>query len=232
MQSQWVHLKHSAIQMRKRGSSIRDIEAKLSIARSTLSGWLADVPIAKIYQARLHKRWKKALGHARGKAVAWHNKEKAGRLEQAHKEALESLSHIDSHNPHIVELALALLYLGEGVKKSSQTALGNSDPQVLQFFVVALRRIYNMPLANIKCDVHIRADQSPSKEMHYWSRMLGIPIENFGKTSIDKRTRGRPTYKHYHGVCVVRCGRVAIQRKLVYIATTFCNRVVESNLGG
>lgn len=218
--------------MRKRGFSVRDIENKLCIPRSTLSGWFKDVRLTKKHRDRLHKRWKNALVHARRKAVVWHNRQKEARLEQARSEALSSLANIDMQNLHVVELALALLYLGEGLKKSSQTALGNSDPQVLKFFIAALQKIYNVPLAHIKCDVHIRADQSPTSEVQYWSAELGIPVENFGKTSIDTRTQGRATYTHYHGVCVVRCGRVAIQRKLVYIATTFCNRIAGSTVGG
>jgi len=169
---------------------------------------------------------------ARKKAVVWHNAQKAARIEHAKQEALDSLSNLDFNNINIVELAISLLYLGEGSKKSLQTSLGNSDPRILRFFLKSLLFIYKVPITDIRCDLHIRADQKTEKEIRYWSRELKIPIRNFCKTSIDQRTKGRPTYKNYHGVCIIRCGRVAIQRKLVYIATTFCDRFVEMNSGG
>jgi len=64
----------------------------------------------------------------------------------------------------------------------------------------------------------------------YWSKELNAPVERFGKVSIDKRTLGKPTYPDYKGVCVVDCGNVAIQRKLVYISKKFCQKISE-NLG-
>ena len=232
MKSQWVHLKHSAVQMRRHGFSVRDIENKLGISRSTLSGWFKDVKLPKKHRDRLRKCWVNALVSARQKAVVWHNAQKTARLAQAKNEALASLSSIDIANPYVIELALSLLYLGEGAKKALQTSLGNSDPCLLRFFISALGIVYKVPSNEIKCDLHLRADQSPTKEMQYWSHELGIPVANFSKPVVDKRTKGSPTYDRYHGVCVVRCGRVAIQRKLVYIATTFCNRVAESKMRG
>lgn len=232
MKSQWEHLRSDVVQLRRDGNSIRDIESKLGIPRSTLSGWLSNVSIAKRHKAKLHRRWLQALIHARKKAVVWHHAQKGNRLEKAKGEASDFLTGINEADPRIAELSLALLYLGEGMKKSPVTALGNSDPLILNFFCATVRKIYNVPVTDLKCELHIRADQSPAKEKLYWADALGIPLTNFGHVSIDERTRGRPTYEGYHGVCIVRCGRIAIQRKLVYIAKTFCERFVEKNARG
>ena len=59
----------------------------------------------------------------------------------------------------------------------------------------------------------------------YWSNQLGVARENFTKPYLDKRTQGKATYDSYHGVCLIRCGHVAIQRKLVYIAKHFCDQI-------
>ena len=213
--------------MRKRGMSIRDIEKRLGITKSTLHYWFRDINISEHHSQRLKKRADTALFKARVEAVKWHNAQKAARLQMASDEALATLAHIDMTSDAILELSLALLYLGEGMKKSGVTAMGNSDPLILKFFVAMLRRLYEVPIHDMKCEIHLRADQDPKKIKRYWSRMLGIPASNFGKPSIDMRTAGRATYPHYKGVCIVRCSRVAIQRKLVYIATTFCNQMAE-----
>lgn len=59
----------------------------------------------------------------------------------------------------------------------------------------------------------------------YWSKELNVSKKNFGVPYLDARTKGVKTFDSYKGVCVIRCGHVAIQRKLVYIAKHFCNEV-------
>lgn len=213
--------------MRKRGAALRDIEKRLGIRKSTLHYWFRDIRLSDHHVQALKKRADDALIKARIGAVKWHNAQKALRMKLAADDGARSLANIDFTNDAIAELALAILYLGEGMKKSVVTAMGNSDPLILKFFVAMLHRLYKVPVHDMKCEIHIRADQDPQKIKRYWSRILGIPASNFGKPSIDIRTAGRVTYPHYKGVCIVRCSRVAIQRKLVYIATTFCSETAE-----
>ena len=220
-------MKQNATRMRQRGASIRDIETRLGIPRSTLSYWMQHVKLSDYHIKSLKRRADRALTVARIEAVKWHNAQKAARIEQASHEARQTLARIDTTDNAVLELTLAILYLGEGMKKSGTTAMGNSDPLILRFFVRALQRLYEVPIKDMKCELHLRADQNPRKTTRYWSTKLGIPASNFGKSHIDGRTLGRTTYPHYKGVCIVRCSRVAIQRKLVYIATTFCNQMAE-----
>lgn len=230
MPSQWSHIKEKALTMRRRGVSTRDIEKKLGISRSTLSYWFRNVKLHPRFVKRMKARNDKALIKARAAAVKWHNRQKSVRLQQASHEANETLSHIDCNDTAVAELALSLLYLGEGMKTTG-TGLGNSDPLILRFFVRMLHRLYGVRPTDLKCELHLRADQDPVGITRYWSRTLGIPSANFRKPSIDRRTVGRPTYAYYKGVCIVNCGRVAIQRKLIYIATTFCTQSTEQ-VGG
>ncbi len=166
---------------------------------------------------------------AREKAVIWHNAKKAERLALASYEANLTLKKLEGEKREIVELALAFLYLGEGSKKAIGTSMGNSDPTILRFFINALRFIYEIPTTDFKCELHLRADQNPILMKKYWSKELGLPLSNFGAVMLDIRTAGKPTYVHYKGVCVVRCSRVAIQRKLMYIARGFCDKIKITN---
>lgn len=209
--------------MRKNGASIRNIENELGIPRSTLSGWLKTVPLSKKQKVTLDNNWREALVHARRKAVKWHNAQKAERLRKAKKSASEFLSKIKDLET-VQKTALTFLYLGEG-SKTADTSMGSSNPLILQFFISSLTKLYEVPPESMKCELHLRADQNSKKMKTYWSKILGIPRQNFGKTSHDQRTAGKPTYPHYKGVCIVRCGRVAIQRELMYIAEGFCKSV-------
>ena len=109
--------------------------------------------------------------------------------------------------------------------------MGNSDPLILKFFLKIMTKIYKIDIQKIRFDLHIRADQNPEKLNKYWAKELEAPLNRFGAASIDKRTMGKSSYPDYKGVCVITCGNIAIQRKLVYIGRKFCERVLK-NLGG
>jgi hypothetical protein len=230
MQSKWFKLKSKAISLRKQGKSIRKIESSLGIPRSTLSYWLRNVKLTKSQYKILENKHKKSLIKARKIAVVWHNKQKTNRLRFAENEACKTLLKIDS-NKETIELALALLYLGEGFKKSPRTGMGNSDPLILKFFLKIMLDIYKIDIQKIRFELHIRADQNPELIKKYWSKELNAPLNRFKSVSVDKRTTGKNTYLDYKGVCVIDCGNIAIQRKLVYIGRKFCEKVLENMRG-
>lgn len=231
MKSRWYELKNDAIKLRKRGFSIGKIERRLGIPRSTLSGWLKNIKLTQGQKEKLLQDWKSALVEARKKAVLWHNAQKTKRLLEAKEEALKTLEKIDINDPNIIELALAMLYLGEGAKTMDETAIGNSDPLILKFFLATLRSVYNLDVKKIRCELNLRADQNPEKMKRFWARALKLPLANFRYINVDRRTIGSKTYSYYKGVCHIKCGSVAIQRKLMHISNLFCQKVIENNLG-
>lgn len=231
MASKWYELKGEAVRLRKRGLSIGKIERRLGIRRSTLSGWLKNIPLSVKQKKKLLQDWKNGLVKARKKAVLWHNAQKEKRLQEAKEGALKILEEIDSNNQVIHELALAMLYIREGSKKALDTALGSSDALLLQFFLAILRRVYKVDENKIRCELSLRADQDPQKMKRYWSRVLKIPIGSFKRVNLDKRTAGVKTYSYYKGVCNIRCGTVAIQRRLVNIGNLYCKQVIDRYLG-
>lgn len=228
MRSQWFDKKEKALLLRKKeGQSIKYIEKKLGIPRSTLSGWFKNIALTDKQKSVLEKNWREGLIVGRRKALIWHNKQKEIRLKFAEEQAINVLSSIDFDDKSILDLTMAMLYLGEGFK-GSKTGLGNSDPLILKFFLKILEINYGVDRNSVRCELHLRADQDCQKMKEYWSKELNIPIERFLNTSYDQRTEGRPTYEHYKGVCIVGCGSVAIQRKLVYLSRAFCEKVIEN----
>lgn len=228
MESKWHHLKKKAIQLRKQGLSIGSIENVLGISRSTLSGWFRDVKLSEQQKNKLLQNWRNALITARKKAVLWHNSQKAKRLEEAKNAANETLRRINLKSRDILELALAILYLGEGAKKTVETALGSSDPKILKFYLFVLKNVYNLDDKKIRCELYLRADQDPQEIKKFWVKELKLPIENFKYVNLDKRTRGSKTFPNYKGVCQLRCSNVAIQRKLLYLSNQFCEQVIKN----
>jgi len=231
MRSRRYELKETALTLRKRGLSIGRIERRLRIPRSTLSGWFKDIELTAEQKKKLLTNWKKGLIKARKKAVLWQKAQKEKRLQEAENAAIKVLENIDTTNQNVLEVALALLYLGEGTKKSKETALGNSNLLILRFFLTIIRKVYKIDTKKIRCELYLRADQNPGKIKKFWSNALKLPLDNFRQVSVDKRTRGTKTYPYYKGVCNIRCSNVAIQRKLIYLGNLFCQKVIEKNTG-
>ncbi len=221
-------LKTKILTLRKSGVSLTAIHKEYGVPKSTLHYWFRDVKLSTHQAHHLKKSSLLGLAKARQSATKWHNDQKIFRLQTAEQEALRVISNIDMSNKHILELALAILYLGEGTKAKLDTGIGSSNPLILKFFITCLNSLYSVPTKDIRCELHLRADQNPKTMIAYWSKELKVPSKNFTKPYLDKRTEGTKTHDSYKGVCMVRCGRVAIQRKLVYIANRFCTQVTES----
>ncbi|MFA6459253.1 MAG: hypothetical protein WCV79_02570 [Candidatus Paceibacterota bacterium] len=215
-----------AIELRKLCFSLQDISCKLNVPKSTIGGWVRHIQFSPEQKSILAKKASIHLDVARKKAKQWHQDEKVNRISLSEKEALMILNSVNI-SQEIISIATALLYLGEGFK-SKETALGNSDPLILKFFVYTLVSILKIDRSKISCELHLRADQDETKLKIYWSTVLDIPMEQFKKSSYDMRTLGTPSYATYNGVCVVRAGNIAIQRKLLYLGRTFCERVSGS----
>ena len=226
MRSKWFEIKRNVIEARLSGMSIREAEKKFKIPKSTLSGWFKDVELTDEFRSKLKKKWLKNLVKARTKAVKWHNFQKEIRLRKAENDAQNLLSKINLSDKVVLELALSMLYFGEGAK-SNATSIGNSNPVILNFFVTALEILYDFDVSKIKCELHLRADQNIEEVKKYWSKALKLPLDNFTNVSVDKRTEGSVTYPHYQGVCILRCANIAIQRRLVYLSQIFCEKVAN-----
>lgn len=225
MQSQWFEYKDKAIELRKQGFSYGEIQKLLSIPKSTLSHWLRNIELTEDQKIRLEQNYGNGLIKARVKAGQWHKAQKELRLQKAKNDARQVFNNIKIDN-NIIELALAMLYLGEG-SKNNTTSIGNSEPLILKFFIAILVTQYGVDISKIKCELHLRADQNSDNMKKYWSKELGLPLINFRTVVFDKRTIGRTTYPNYKGVCVVYAGNIAIQRKLISLYNLFCQKVID-----
>lgn len=220
--SRWHGLKPMAISLRKKGRSLRDIEATLGIPRSTLQGWLKGVVIADRYTKSLKRRHEVALVKARALAAKAHSRNKNIRVEKAQSDIDFAFTKKTLANPKLLEAALAMLYLGEGRKRETGLGLGNSDPMIISFYVAALEKLYGIDRKSLYVSLHLRADQDESELKKVWSKAIGIPESQFRYVLRDKRTEGKPTYPNYNGVCFIGGGGVDIQRRLMYLAHVLC----------
>lgn len=220
MLSKRYEIKEKAIKLRVSGKSIKTIGKELDVPISTLSGWFKNIELTKSQKEKLLENWRIGLIKARAKALIWHHSQKEIRIKKAQEEAVIILNKINTDDINVLELALAMLYLGEGSKTQS-TSMSNSNPLIIRFFISALAKIFSIDKNSLKYELHLRSDQNEFDTVDYWSNKLGINKSNFTFIK-DKRIVKAKTYSNYKGVCVVNCGRIAIQRRLVHLGQEFC----------
>lgn len=229
MKSKWFEYYEEVCELRKKGISITSIEREYGIPRSTLSGWFRTIELTEEQRTRLMKNSQDGWKKARAKAVLAHNALKARRIQIAEEEAVSVLSRLELSS-EVLDIAFAMLYFGEGAK-SNITSIGNANPTVLRFVLAVLYKNYKLKPSDIRCDLHLRADQDEEEMKKYWAKQLCLPLEQFKYVTHDRRTVGSPTYDHYKGVCVITCGQIAIQRKLISLYNQFCTKVSKEILG-
>lgn len=173
------------------------------------------------FDVRSIKR-REQLSYARNCAAEKHREIKRERIQKLKKDVDKTYTCVLKTDRKYLEIALAMLYVGEGGKTRHGLRLGNSDPQIIRFYINSLFVLYGIPKNKYRVELHLRADQNEETMRAYWSKETGIPLERFRYILKDKRTVGRPTYASYHGVCSVSGGGVEIQRRLLYLAEVLC----------
>jgi len=190
--------KQKALAMREKGMSYSQIKDKLNVSKSTLSGWLYNMPLSeeRIRELRADspiriERYRNTMRAKREKRIA--------EQYQIAKKDISKLSRRD------IFIAGLFLFWGEGGKTlNGNTALSNTDPSVLIFFIHWLK-VLGVPQHKLKARLHLYADMDVNVSVKYWSNILNIPVESFMKSYIKKSNLLGLTYKHGfgHGTCMV-----------------------------
>ena len=153
--SKFIKLKFSAVKLRRSGRSIREIETLIGVSRSTLSAWFKDIQLTKSQIKKLRLNWAIGLVKARQKAIIYHKEKKLLRLKVAKSEAELSVSALNLQDIHVLKLALAMLFAGEGFKAADETSLGNSDVMIVKSFIKMLDSIYGLNKDKLRIYLHL-----------------------------------------------------------------------------
>ena len=197
--------KTKALALRKQGYSLKEIASQFSIAKSTASVWVSEVPISKSGYNRLRERTEKALAKAHKTIAERNNKE---RLIFA-KENYELVNKILPLNKDTAKLFTALLYWCEGAKcMDNLLKFANSDPSLVKFFLACLRMGFSIKQERLKCIIHLHKYHDISKQTKFWSKVTGIPISQFNRPYL-KPNSGHNIRPGYPGcIAIAYCDKI------------------------
>ena len=96
------------------------------------------------------------------------------------------------------------LYVGEGSKTSNAVRLSNSNPAIMRFSVRWFIETCGLAKENLRIRMHLYPDSDENVCKRYWSKITGLPLNQFQRTSFDVRTgkkiekRGKLPYGTVH----------------------------------
>lgn len=113
-------------------------------------------------------------------------------------------------------LALGL-YWGEGNKKSKTAVrLGNTDPDLLRYFLDFLVIMFQVDTSRLRFGLQIFTDVNPSTAKEYWCEKLSISPDSFQKIVVTPSTKkGTYTQKSEYGVLTIYFSNTKIRDIIV-----------------
>ncbi len=184
--------KQKAIAMRQKGMSYSQIKEKIKVSKSTLSGWLSDMPLSE-------KRIRELRANSPVRIERYRNTMRAKR-DAKNKIAYQNIANkIGNISDREFFIAGLFLYWAEGSKtKTFSIALTNTNPAMLVLFIRWLK-FFNVPKSRLKVHLHLYSDMNIKKQMNFWSKTLDIPISQFRKPYIKKTKLSAITYTNGFG---------------------------------
>ena len=160
MKSRYHLFKNQAIILRQQGRTYGEIQELIGkpIPKSTLSYWFHALVLPVVHSNRISQIIAGNIKKAQLKAVVVNKARRKKYIEGVIENVVHLPAKLDDKNT--AKIALAMLYLGEGAKKSSGSVmLGNSDPQTIRLFLKLLRMCYVLDENKFRCTLQCRADQ-------------------------------------------------------------------------
>ncbi|MDD5433494.1 MAG: hypothetical protein PHE77_02440 [Candidatus Pacebacteria bacterium] len=190
-------LKKKAIELRGRGLSYKEIKQEIGVSKSTLSGWLKTVELTPEQKERLYT--KQVMILSRGS-----QSQKERRLREIERIIAKAEKEIESPMSfETYRLFGAALYWAEGAKTNGCSII-NSDPHLILFMVRWLEKVFKIYPDTLKVWLNIYSQQNDKDLKAFWSRLTGIPIENFGKSFIKPVNKNFKKNNLYYGTVKVK----------------------------
>lgn len=197
----------AARKLRTMGKSYSEIKDVLGVSKSTLSGWLQDMPLSEERIRELRALSPRRIERFRETM----RKKREAHLSDAFLKAKKDIGLLSKRDIFISGL---YLYWGEGTKSASgRVSVANTDPDVVKAFMDWLRYM-DVPKGSIRARLHLYKDMNIQHETAFWSRALHIPVSQFRKPHIKKTFRDEQTYKGSfgHGTCDLSFDNVVLWR--------------------
>ena len=199
--------KLKAIELRKNGLSYSEIRKFIAVSKSTLSIWLKDIQLSEQQKSRLSKLQATGyIGAKKNQSIALSRHKKI--REFAAKEAIKLVK-----NPFFV--AGLMLYWAEGDRRSGRVQFSNSDSSMIKLMMKWFRKFCNVPEEKFRIGLFIHTLHVREDCHDFWSKVTGLPLNQFNKPYIKPTIFSNRKNKLYEGTCVIKIHNKDLMSKIL-----------------
>lgn len=203
-------------QWRARGKSYSEITRRFNVPKSTLSTWLN-----KKYKGLYSReRQLRHLANARPLALAAIQR----RIERENSFIREKVAMEFKTYPlgeiGLQKSILAALYWAEGAKHGRMSGIkfANTDPALLRLFLILLRNCFHPDEKRFHVILHVHYYHSKKECEHFWSKQLDIPLTQFWKTYVKRRSVTKRFRKNFVGICFLYHSDSRLRKEMMELA--------------
>ena len=199
-------LKKQAQDLRTQGYSFREISEKFKISKSTASLWCRQ----EIITIEGLKRLKKLGDDGRMRGKKTNENKRLALLAKIDKNCGVLVNKTYDINDY--KLFLALLYWGEGAKTSNGVDFINSDPEMIEIYLLLFRNSFIINEDKFRVRIHLHDYHNQEEMLDYWSKITAIPKNHF--SIYNKPNTGISKKPGYKGCLSIRYGDSRIMKEI------------------
>ncbi len=157
-----------ARELRAQSWTLQDIATELGVSKSSVSLWVRDVEFVPRPRNRGHRSMKPHPLHLA----------RLAEIERCREEGRARIGRLSEREFLVLGLAL---YAGEGGKTNGEVRFANTDPRMIFVFVTWLRHFFVIDESRLRVRLYLHEDLDLQSAVEFWSRLTGIPPEQFGR---------------------------------------------------
>ena len=213
-------IKKAVEKWRARGKTYSEIKDRFGIPKSTLSVWFS-----RKYVGIFDK--KKQLVHLeRIRIIALASIRKRNELRQYNlqKKISQEIETYPLADTGLQKSIIASLYWAEGAKYKGVSGLkfANTDPTLIKLFVTLLRKCYKLNEGKFRVYLHLHYYHKIKSTKRFWSELLDIPLSQFTKPYMKKRSATKHYRQNFRGICFIYYFDSNIRREIMETAKQLC----------
>lgn len=215
-----LSLKETAIRLRQKGFTVKEVSERLHIGKGTASLWLRNIKLSKLARKKLLKR--KLLNYYK-MSRRWQLKRQL-QYKMYATEAEKFFRNL-SLSKKYQQILCAFLFWAEGAKNLTVVKFINSDPKMIRAFLYLFRQSFSLDETKFRALIHLHEYHNEQRLKQYWSEVTNIPLKQFYKSYQKSHTKKR-IRENYKGSINISYYDTRLARKLYAIYNTIADKIV------
>ena len=211
--------KEKVINLRKKGLSYNEIIKIIPVSKSSVSLWCRNIQLNNDQRKLIDNKRNYLSGIKAIQNKFWNLRSKS------FNDGRDMINKLTKNERFVAGL---MLYWAEGTKAKS-AAISNSDPRLIKFMITWFKEFFAIFPKNFHIHMHIHSGHDENKLKLFWSKLTGVPLQNFRKSFIKEEGSGYKKNILYNGtikIIVVGKGSTYLLFKILWCIAGFLEKAL------